>query len=73
MKIYYSNDFEGHNPVGTAAVIVAQDKGHAHRLLRKELRKNHSLDLKGFTDLPVTFEEVDPTKAKAIVLLDGEY
>ena len=72
MKIYCTTDFEGHWPVGTSAVIVAKDKGHAHRLLEKELKK-HGLELEGFCGCKVTFDEVDPTVAKAIVLQEGDY
>ena len=72
MRIYYSDSFVGHNPIGTAAVIVAKDKGHARRLLEKEL-KNYDLELEGFLDCKVTLEEIDPTKAQAIVLSDGDY
>ena len=33
MNIYTCQGFEGHNPIGTAAVVVARDKGHARRVL----------------------------------------
>ena len=72
MRIYFTTDFEGHYPVGTSAVIVAQDKGHARRLLEKELKKC-GLKLRGFCDMKVTYEEIDLTISKAIVLQDGEY
>ncbi|KKM63851.1 hypothetical protein LCGC14_1507310 [marine sediment metagenome] len=72
MKIYYTTDFVGHTPIGTSAVIVAQNKGHARRLLAKEL-ENYELKLEGFLDCQINFEEIDPTKAQAIVLSDGDY
>lgn len=37
MRVFYCNDFTGHWPVGTAAVIVAKDAGEAETLLRLAL------------------------------------
>lgn len=69
MKVFTSTAFEGHWPVGTAAVIFAETIEDACQLLatavaqcglKQEIR-------------PTMLVEVDPTVPAAIVLRDGEY
>ena len=67
MKVFTCTSFGGHYPVGTAAVIVARDRGHARRLLRKALKEC------GLEEDNEIFVEVDVETAGAIVLRDGEY
>lgn len=69
MNIYTCTGFQGHYPVGTAAVVVAQDRGHARRLLNRELAAQN---LPEITDLK-QIQLVDSTVAKATILLNGEY
>lgn len=38
-KIFLCNNFEGHYPVGTAAVVVAYDAAQASFMLEQELDK----------------------------------
>lgn len=69
MNIYTCTEFQGHWPVGTAAVVVAQDRGHARRLLNRELKE------RGLPEVTSTegIKLVDTAVAKALILLDGEY
>ncbi len=71
MKVYTCNDFTPHWPTGAAAIIVANDKGHAKRLLNK------SLDEKGLgdknKDQDFTFEELDVGEAWVEILHGGDY
>jgi hypothetical protein len=69
MNVYYTTGFEGHNPVGTAAMVVARDRGHARRLLDVELK---SRGLEG-TEPDAKFVKIDVGVTQAIVLNDGEY
>ncbi len=69
MNIYTCTNFKGHYPVGTAAVVVAENKGEAERLLRDML---HQEDL-GYDKTPYVMELVDPNVNGAIVLLNGDY
>jgi hypothetical protein len=70
MKIFTNTEFSGHWPVGTSALIVAEDVESAKKLLFKELEKiglaGQKLDDSGFV-------EVDPSSPIAIVLQDGDY
>lgn len=69
MKLYTCTNFKGRNPVGTAAVIVARDRGHAKRLLTAELvRQGIPQD-----DRELEMTEVSATVSHAVVLCDGNY
>lgn len=68
MKVYVSTDFEGHWPVGSAAVVVAENESDAATLLSAELLK-HGLPAGG----TFTLREVPTDKATAVVLCDGNY
>jgi len=68
MRIYTCNDFEGHWPVGTAAVIVAKSKRKAQHLLAAEMVKE---GLK--PDGTETLVEIDTSVLGAHILNDGEY
>ena len=68
MNTYTTYDFKGHNPVGSVAVVVARDRGHARRLLSKKLQAQ------GLALEPeAVFKKLDTENAEAHVLLDGEY
>jgi hypothetical protein len=40
MKVYYSNDFSGHYPVGASAVVRAENAEEAQRLLSEALEQD---------------------------------
>lgn len=68
MKVFYNRTFYGHYPVGTSAVVVADDAAAAAELLEVELRyqglaqRVYALDM---------FElEMKP---QAVVLQNGDY
>jgi len=68
LKVFVSTDFKGHYPVGTCALIVAEDESAARILLDKELASRK---------LPQTEEyritEVQTDVPVAEILLDGNY
>lgn len=67
MKVFYSNDFKGHWPVGTAAVVVAPDVATAHETLAEKLR-SQGLPGDKFTILEVHLDEPE-----VFILCNGEY
>lgn len=69
LRVWTCTTFEGHNPVGTAALIVAPDNAEARRRLNDALREAHLPSLLDTDELV----EVDLEKAHAIVLRDGDY
>lgn len=69
MRVFTCTGFEGHWPVGTSAVVVANTVGHASLLL------SDALKLQGLKQ-EITIEqlvELDTSVAAAIVLQNGEY
>jgi len=68
MRVFYSNDFRGHYPVGTSAVIVARDLDEAHVLLNNEL-----CGMGLGTDQNFTIREVKTDSTHVVVLNDGDY
>jgi hypothetical protein len=74
MKVYYCNEFEGHYPTGAGAVIVAETKLKARRLLDAELK---SRGLPNGSRRPdgslAEIKELDVKAEGAIVLYDGNY
>jgi hypothetical protein len=69
MRTYYTNDFEGQWPTGTAAVVVALSEADARRKFNAMLRR-HSLSRRCNGDV-YTIHEV--TNGPAIMLQDGNY
>jgi len=67
MKIYYSTDFEGHWPVGTAAVVVAETEERARDLFDQEL------EAQGLKDDDYTLQQIDPEVEVVHILGDGDY
>lgn len=65
LKVFTSNDFKGHYPVGTSAIIVAKDETRARELL-EEARPL----AKGDT---YTMDEVDVNVESCNVLQNGDY
>ena len=69
MKVWFCTQFNGHWPVGTAAVVVADTAMQACYLLETELVKvGLSQKLQ-----PDWFERIDTSKPNALILLDGNY
>lgn len=66
MRLFYSDDFTGHWPVGTAAVVVANDETEAAMLLEQRLSE-HGLSFDG------RLIEIDATQPMALVIADGNY
>lgn len=69
MRVFYSNDFRGHWPVGTAAVIVARNLDEAYTLM---LSKLIGMGL-GKDQSDFTVHEVATDATGVIVLQDGDY
>jgi hypothetical protein len=68
LKVFYCTDFEGHYPIGTAAVMVAENKEQAKLLLENSLKD----------DLPQVIEvndihEMDLNNQGCNVLHYGNY
>ncbi len=68
MNVYWTDDFAGYNPVGSAAVVVANDVCHARRVLKKELAKKR-LSIRD----DAVMHELDITAVGAVVIRDGDY
>ena len=69
MKVWTNTDFEGHWPVGVAAVVVADTAMQAAELLNNELQKrglSRSATAEQFASLPTS-------RPMAVVLRDGDY
>ena len=69
MKIYTCNNFTGHWPVGTAAVVVAANPIEASILLNKELVKGR---LDGDAT-PDDMWELSADTEKVRILCNGDY
>lgn len=69
MKIYTSIEFAGHWPVGTAAVIVANDCIQAAILLQQQLT------IRGLMQIidPARLVEIDIDEPCCFILCDGNY
>lgn len=68
MRVFYSNDFRGFWPVGTAAVIVARDLDEAHVLLTEKL-----IGMGLGADQNFTVAELKTDSTHVVVLNDGNY
>lgn len=68
LKLYTCNEFDGHWPVGSAAVVIAESKNEAADMLEVKLE---SIGLKQKIDSG-TMVEVLMMK-QAIALCDGNY
>lgn len=69
MKVWTNNKFPGHYPVGTGAVVVAENKQLAAAVL------NQKLLARGLPAgaTPEQFERLSTTHTLAVVLCDGNY
>lgn len=72
MLITYKVNFHGFWPVGANAIVMARDRGHARRMLLKELderglaEKNKDIELDAFV-------ECDFGNYGVVILADGNY
>lgn len=69
LKIYVCTNFLGHYPVGTAAVIVANNRLHAEDMLRQTLKQR---GLKQ-DDHVLTLTRIDTLHKNITILHDGDY
>jgi hypothetical protein len=69
MTVWINTDFQGHWPVGTSAVIVAESKKQAAELLEAELAR---VGLSQKVD-PQSMVEICLTVPGALILQDGDY
>ncbi len=67
MKVFTCNDFEGHWPVGTAAIIVAETEDEAIGELGQRL-----LD-RGLPGIGFSLNELDLSSSSVLILCDGNY
>ena len=70
MKIFTCNDFKGHYPVGSAAVIVANNKTDAFIMLLERLLEYGLIQDEVN---PPTLTEIDPLERGVTILDDGNY
>lgn len=68
LKLYTCKEFDGHWPVGSAAVVIAQSKNEAADMLEAKLE---SIGLKQRIDAGTMIEVL--MMKQAIVLCDGNY
>lgn len=69
MRIYSHTKFSGHWPVGTAAVVIAEDRDMAVTLLEQKL-KDIGLSQKIERD---DFMVIGSSAPVAVILRDGDY
>ncbi len=68
MRVFYCTSFVGHQPVGTCALVVAEDEQDARTRLALKLEAI-GLNLSDGDAI----EELDTTQPSALILLDGDY
>jgi hypothetical protein len=68
-KIYTNNEFTGHWPVGTAAVVIADNSWKAAVLLNEELEKRNLRPTANEKDMKEFQMDCD----KVLILCDGNY
>jgi len=69
MSVFYTNDFCGHWPVGTAAVIVARNLDEAYVLMNNRLGE---MGLATTND-DFSIKELPTDRTHVVVLQDGDY
>lgn len=68
MRVWTTNDFRGHWPVGAAGVIVAEDKIHAKTLFDMALAIDGLDSSNGYTLIELDLDIPHP-----VILVNGEY
>jgi hypothetical protein len=71
MKVYTCNDFWGFYPVGSAAVVVANDEAEARKLLDAALIERGLR--KAVDEASYTLRELAFDAPSAVILVDGDY
>jgi hypothetical protein len=69
LRVFVNTKFDGHSPVGVAAVVFAEDAKEAAEQLIGEL---HTVGLPQTVD-PADMVEICPNGPTAYVLCDGNY
>jgi hypothetical protein len=69
VKVWTNNRFEGHYPVGTAAVVVADTAEQAAEVLNNQLEQ---IGLQR-SAVAAQFEQLSTHRQTARVLCDGDY
>lgn len=70
MKIYTTTEFTGHYPVGTAALVVAEDRQQAAEVLNRQLQ---GLGLPGDASPDSMVPVIVGEAAFARILCNGDY
>jgi hypothetical protein len=69
LGVYVCNQFTGHYPVGTAAVVVAESQEHAAQVLNEQL-KAQGLPGDANANMMALVMQKSP---QAVILCDGNY
>lgn len=69
MNLYYNKNFHGHCPVGTAAIVTAENEIQAAEMLEEELEK---VGLKQKVN-PSDMVYVSTTFHNVVILNNGDY
>jgi hypothetical protein len=70
LRVFTCNNFRGHWPVGTAAVVVARNKEEALSLLLAALEQD---GLSNQKDIELRLDQLFLTAPQAYILNNGEY
>jgi len=71
MKVFTCNNFSGHYPVGTAAVVIAETREEAAEDLNHKLKSQHSLP--GDAKPEDMIEFPSDCRESVRILCDGNY
>lgn len=72
MKVFSITGFNGHYPIGTAAIVVAKDERHACQLLSAELA-DQGLGTVLPTDTGLKIVQIKTHEPLAIITHNGNY
>lgn len=70
VRVWWTDDFEGHWPVGTAAVVQAADEDQARNMLASALRYR---GLKNGLRADSKLHELPEGAPHCVVICDGDY
>jgi hypothetical protein len=68
MKVFYSDDHDGHYPVGVCSIIIAENEVVARNKLKNKLIE-HGLS----AEISFNLHEINTEKSEAYIILDGDY